>query len=449
MPRLKPDEVATGAAAGTGTGADAASVLMLFVIIRLSLPSQFVFGPLGGAGSPAVLFGLSCLAWWILARLHRTDRRTSSPVVGALLVFVAALLASYLSAMTRPISAEEVSVSTLTLVGAGAWFGAMLLAHDGIVSTQRLVSLLQFLVVVGAILAAFGVVQFVTGRSWVDELVIPGLQAHQTIGDAATREGFTRPAGTSIHPIEYGSLMTMILPLALARGVGQLPRPDGTRAGLFARWWPAALIGIAIVLSLSRSALVGLAVGVLVLALTWTAWQRLGLLVGLVAMFAVVFLTVPGMIGTLLGLFTGISSGDTSVASRVASYGVAEEYFRQRPAFGRGIGTFLPSYRIFDNQYLLSLVEIGVVGVTALLALAGSAAWSAKRAYSGSTDPRLRGAAAAVGAAAVTGSVSLALFDGFSFPMMPGLWFLLLGLCGACYRLSREPVAGPAASTDA
>jgi O-antigen ligase len=412
---------------------------MVFVVVRLSLPSQFVVGPLGGAGSPALLFGLACLAWWGLARIHRSERQASSPVIGALLVFVAALLASYVSAMVRPINAEEVSVSTLTMIGAAAWFGAMLLAHDGISSTERLVSFLQVIVVLGAVLAAFGIFQFVTGQYWVDQLSIPGLQVHQTIADASMREGFTRPAGTSVHPIEYGSLMTMILPIALARGVGQLPGSDGATKGLVSRWWPAVLIGAAIILSLSRSALVGLAVATLALALTWTGAQRLGILIGLVAMLAVVFLAVPGIMGTLLGLFTNISSGDTSVNSRVAGYTIAEEYFRQRPVFGRGIGTFLPRYRIFDNQYLLSLVEIGVVGVAALIGLAGTAAWTAKSAYSASADARIRGSAAAVGAAAVTGSVSLALFDGFSFPMMPGLWFLMLGLCGTCYRLARDP----------
>jgi hypothetical protein len=37
----------------------------------------------------------------------------------------------------------------------------------------------------------------------------------------------------------------------------------------------------------------------------------------------------------------------------------------------------------------------------------------------------------------VVGGVGLAFFDGFGFPMMPTIWFLLLGLGGAYTRLAR------------
>jgi len=418
-------------------GGDAGSVLMFFIAVRLLLPSQFVIGPLGGAGSPALLIGLGCLGWWVLARLQRTTRQYSSPVVGALLILVAAMIASYAVAMTRPINGEEVSVGTLTLIGAAGWFGVMLLAQDGIPNVERLTALVHFVVLLGGLVAMFGLFQFLTGAYWVDQLTIPGLQVHQTIYSATLREGFTRPAGTSVHPIEFGAVMTMILPLALARGGGHLPRPDGSVGNLVARWWPASMIGLAIVLSLSRSAVVGLLVGTIVLLLTWTPRQRIAALAGLAGLLTIVFMVVPGVLGTVLGLFTGISKGDPSITSRVESYAIADAYINQTPFLGRGIGTFLPRYRIFDNQYLLSLVEMGIVGVGALLLLVGVALWCAARAYQTASDERLRGTSAALAAASATGAVSLALFDGFSFPMMPGVWFLLLGLCGCCYRLLR------------
>lgn len=40
-------------------------------------------------------------------------------------------------------------------------------------------------------------------------------------------------------------------------------------------------------------------------------------------------------------------------------------------------------------------------------------------------------------ASCLVGTVCLAFFDGFSFPMMPGLWFVVMGLAGAGYRLTR------------
>src|SRR5690606_16851310 len=74
---------------------------------------------------------------------------------------------------------------------------------------------------------------------------------------------------------------------------------------------------------------------------------------GLAGMYVV----VPGMAGTILGLFTG---GDTSVSSRTDSYGKALEFLSVSPVFGRGSGTFMPSYHIFDNQYLLMAIETGM-----------------------------------------------------------------------------------------
>ncbi|WP_454138087.1 O-antigen ligase family protein [Microbacterium paulum] len=360
--------------------------------------------------------------------------------MGAVILFAAMVLASFYVAMARPINAEEASVSTLTLISVAGWLGAMLLAHDGIPSVDRLLDLLHYLATLGGLLAIFGLFQFVTGQYWVDQISIPGLQAHQTVFSATLREGFTRPAGTAVHPIEFGAVLTMLLPIALARGIGQLPAVGARRSHVFTRWWPALAMGLAIVLSLSRSAVIGLAVGAIILALTWTSRQRIAAIGGLAGLLAVVFLAVPGVAGSILGLFTVIGKGDPSVLSRVESYAIADAYISQSPLFGRGIGTFLPRYRIFDNEYLLLLVEIGFAGVIALLLLVATSLCSAARVYLRATDAGLRGAAAAVAASTSCGAVSLALFDGFSFPMMPGLWFLMMGLCGATYRLWRESV---------
>jgi len=358
--------------------------------------------------------------------------------MGALILFAMAVLASFYVAMARPINAEEASVSTLTLISVAGWLGAMLLAHDGIPSIDRLLDLLHYLATIGGLLALFGLLQFVTGQYWVDQISIPGLQAHQTVFSATLREGFTRPAGTAVHPIEFGAVLTMLLPIALARGIGQLPTVGTRISNPFTRWWPALAMGLAVMLSLSRSAVIGLAVGAIILALTWTPRQRIAAIGGIVGLLTVVFLAVPGIAGSIFGLFTVIGKGDPSVISRVESYAIADAYISQLPLFGRGIGTFLPRYRIFDNEYLLLLVEIGFVGVVALLVLVATSLWCAARVYLRSPDAGLRGAAASVAAATSCGAVSLALFDGFSFPMMPGLWFLMMGLCGATYRLWGE-----------
>lgn len=417
---------------------DGVTVLTLFLIVRLILPSQFVIGGLGGAGSPAALLAVACLGWWVWERLHRTREFVSSPVVGFAAVFGMALMASWVAGVARPINGEEGSVLTLGLLVSGGWLGVLLVAHDGPLDSERLAALLNRLAVLAGLFAAFGLFQFVTGAVWVDRVYIPGLSAHQTVYAASVREGFTRPPGTAIHPIEFGAVLCMLLPIAISRGMGLILRP-GTDWGVLRRWWPAALVALAVVLSLSRSALVGLAVGLIAILPALRARQRIGALVAMAGLGAIVFLVVPGMIGSIVGLFSG-AQNDPGIASRIDSYAIAADYIARAPWFGRGMFTFLPRYRIFDNQYLLSLVEIGFVGVAALLALILAVLWAGIRTRSARSSV-LRGASAATLAGSLVGGVSLALFDGFAFPMMPGIWFTLLGLTGAAYRLSREEAA--------
>jgi len=126
------------------------------------------------------------------------------------------------------------------------------------------------------------------------------------------------------------------------------------------------------------------------------------------------------------------------VASRVDSFAMAGQYFGRFPLLGRGFGTFLPRYRIFDNQYLLGAVETGVLGLAAMVLLwvvpVVGIARVMSRTGAGSQE-RLLGTALL--ASCVVGGVGLAFFDGFGFPMMPAIWFVLLGLGGAYCRLAR------------
>lgn len=76
----------------------------------------------------------------------------------------------------------------------------------------------------------------------------------------------------------------------------------------------------------------------------------------------IIFIIVPGLIGSLSALFT-TAGNDASVKSRTDSYDLAEWFINQSPILGRA-GTFMPKYRdILDNQYLMLLIETGLVGV--------------------------------------------------------------------------------------
>lgn len=412
-------------------GLNAASILMVYASLLLLIPSRLVIGPLGGAATPAQVLGVAGIVWWAWDRLHRTERDPFPAARSATFakLWALAVLTSFAIAIHRPLSALELSTANISLVALASWMGVYLLAYDGLSSIDQLRRCISWMVGLGSIIAALGIVQFATGQTFTEYIQIPGLTGNTQMFGTLTREGFVRPAGTSIHPIEFGAVLTMILPIAIYQAI--------VVTGPRRRIWlvPPAVIMLAIAISVSRSALVCAFVGIMFVIPTVPRPIRKLLVATILLLGTALFVLVPGLVGTIAGLFTTISN-DPSTQSRTDSYSIAAQFIGNSPLFGRGMFTFLPTYRIFDNQYLLFLVEIGIMGtvlfVLTILSSAAGVFLAARRV--GSISPRLTGYSLC--AAIAAGAVSLALFDAFSFPMVPGLLFLLLGLAGAYMRLS-------------
>lgn len=429
MTKVLPDHLATR----SGRRFDATSLLSVYVLLLIAIPSKLIIGPLGGAGTPAQIVGIMGALWYLWHRFQRSIAvdAGSQPVRAAMGILAAAVLASYVAAMVRPIGDAEISTADLGLVSLLGWVGVVLVANDGIVSLDRLYALLRWIATLGGALATLGIAQFITGAPLIDVIQIPGLTVNQALSSVIARDGFNRPAGTAVHPIEFGVVITMILPIALACAMAMKDR------GWIRRWYPAAAIAVAIPLSISRTALVGTLVCLIVLLPTWPKAARRRTLLAVGGLMIVLFVTLPGFLGTITGLFTGIAS-DTSAQSRTGSYGIAAEFIQRAPLFGRGFSTFLPSYWILDNQYLGLLIETGIVGLASMAFLLAGGAIAALRSRRHTEDPVVREVGQALIASVACGAVSMALFDLLGFPMSAGVLFLMLGLCGALWRLVRQ-----------
>lgn len=412
--------------------ADGATVLTVYLIALICIPSRLVLATLGGAGSPAGIVGLGCLGWWMWFHVQRSTPTGNGPqpVRFGFLAVSFAFLASFVAAMMRPIEGFEYSGAQLGMVLLAGWGGVLLIGNDGIPDAERLLVLVRRLVATGGAMATLGIAQFVTGKPLVDGIRIPGLAANHSLYGLTMREGFTRPTGMATHPIEYGAVITMILPLALALAVSDTARTP------LRRWFPVLVLVVSVPLSISRSSLLAAVIGCLVIAISWPPATR-RVAAGAAAVLAVVvYVTIPGMLGSLLGLFTSIG-GDSSALSRTGSYPIAGEFIEKSPLFGRGFSTFLPSYRILDNQYLGLLIEVGIIGVLSVLGLVAAAVICAVRARRASGPEVARQVSQGLAGSVAAGASSLALFDGLSFPMSAGLFFLVLGLAGAAFRISR------------
>jgi O-antigen ligase len=416
---------------------DAVGWLTVYVALLLFVPTRLVFGPLGSAGAPSMLFGLGSLVLWFCLRLGagHSSWTDSQPIRIALGVFLVSVGITFVLAMSAPLPAPEISPADVALLALASWSGTLLLTHDNVPERSRLETLIWRICVCGAIIALLGIFQVLTRQVWVDRISIPGLTGTPGYGLNA-RGGFPRPAGTATHPIEYGTLVTMILPIALYVGFNQKTRP------LLVRWLPAAALSAVVPLTSSRSAYLGAAVALIVCLLGWSRRRRLRVLAVVIAGVAAMSVVTPNLFKSIIGLFAG-ASNDPSIASRTDSYSLAAEFLARKPLFGRGLGTFLPIYRIFDNEYLLLLVTIGVIGTAAFLALGITAFVTMVRLRSRLPDEGSRDLAMALAAAMATGFVCLFTFDAFAFPMTMGLLFLVLGLAGALRRVENAGASFP------
>lgn len=413
-------------------GDGAVVALTIYLVLLLGVPSQLVVAAIGAAGTPAQLYGLLLFLAWVAAWLTGGDREPAGTraLRTAVIVFVIAVFASYTAAAVRPIDGVELRSADRGLISLLSWLGVALVAMDGLKTRQHMDRLLRRVAVGCGLLAALALTQFFSGDPIIDRVSIPGLTANQALVGAMVRGGFTRAAGTASHPIELGVTLALAMPLALHYAMQDSHRRR------FARWWPVCAIAISLLVSLSRSAILGAVVGLLIVFPGWTGKQRrAGYALGALLMVGV-YIAIPGMLGTLTGLFTGISD-DGSARSRTDSYGLAWDFISREPVFGRGFMTFLPSYRILDNAYLGTLIEMGFFGLLATLAMFVMglySSWSLLRLF----DPSGASLARALTAALAAATVNFATFDAFGFPIVPGLVFLLLGCCGGLSHVARE-----------
>jgi O-antigen ligase len=410
-----------------------------YILALMFVPANLTVSALGSIGTPAVIIGLLALVLWIGAQMNRTysTLTPAQPIRGAMFAFLLLVLISYAVATVRPIESLELNAADRGLLLTASWVGLVLLSGDGLRGVERIESTLRLLVFTGAVAAVVGIAQFITGNPLVDVIQIPGLSANNDLTSIYNREGFTRAAGTSTHPIEFGVILAMILPIALHFALS-----DTSRHRLV-RWVPVAAIAFAVPLTVSRSAIVGVIVALFVVLPTWTAGRRRIAYVTIATFLVVIYVTIPGMIGTLTKLFTGIST-DSSARSRTDSYALAFDFVQRSPLFGRGFSTFLPEYRILDNLYLGLLIEVGVVGTVALLAVFSVAIVSGIRARRLTSDPTARSLAQALVAMTAAGALSFATFDAFGFPQAAGLMFLSVGMIGALSNsLKQKDQPGP------
>lgn len=432
---------------------DAASLIAPMLALQLLLPSALVIAPAGAVGRPALLLALGLMAVWVAAKVMPASGldRGPQPMRWGLLVYGGVMLLSYGAGWLRPLTPLEISGATRAVITLVGLLGIGLLAADGLTTRARLDRLLRTLVVLSAIMAGVGIVQFATDWNPVPLLRLPGLVANHELAGLTARSIFERPAGTAAHPIEFGVVLAGVLPVALHYAL----TARGRRA--WRQWMMAGAIALGALVSLSRSAIVAILVGMVVLAFAWSRRRLVSMGLAAITFLAAAWAIIPGLVGTLGSLFTGAST-DPSVVARQERVPKVMAYVAEHPLLGHGYGTFsIEEYLLVDNDLLVQLIQTGWIGTTVHLGLLvlGCALGIAVRCTAADPDTRHLGQALA---AAIAGLLAcLATFDAFGFPTFTATLFVLLGCVGALWRLRGEsparaasvPAPAPAAAEGA
>ncbi|MBX6382555.1 MAG: O-antigen ligase family protein [Microbispora sp.] len=424
---------------GARRRADGATLASLFTVALLIIPARLVLRGLPLSLTPANILSLLAGLCWLCAQFTTTlgVAKGRTPVRTALFVYVVAMTATYGVASYGYLPADELKLSDHALVLVLANVGIALAVCDGVRGADRLDFLLKTLVLCGAVIGVIGVLQFVADIDLTRYLELPGLRFATEGGPVDMRDAMRRVAATTGHPIEFGVLCAMLLPIAVHYGFRAVSRGEPAL-----RWWLcAALIGMSLLFSVSRSAVLSIGVAGIILMIGWPPRRKLQALIIAAAGLAAAGLAFPRLLKTLYELFAN-AGADSSVQYRTHDYDVAAAEISRHLWLGRGIGTwYAPKYQVFDNQYILSGVESGIIGVAAFVALFACGIYSAIQARRLSADPARRDLGLTLAACLVVPLVGSATFDLLSFAIVTGVAFLLIGASGALLRTARREAA--------
>ena len=409
-------------------------ILQVFGVALFVFPSTYVVRAIGADGYPAGLVGLFAFVVWVAAIMlgHHDFGRYRNPIRAVLCLFWVVSLLSYLFMDRALLSGLQLNSANRWLMQLAAMTGVAFLAAECLHSVVDFHRVLRVLSWATAFCGLVALLQWRFSYDLTPYLKLPGFTLDGTGQFLILRSGENRVAGTGIDPIELGVTACMLLPL----GIWAATHTFGV--GPLRRWAPVLLTAVAIPASVSRSAVIGIALSIGLFVVLMPPRQRITAFILIPVGIAVVFMVSHGELGTLTGyLGYGASGTDPSVTHRTNNYPYVAHLVSQAPLLGAGGGTYLPDVvHILDDQWLDTAIDLGYIGVFAFAVLFVAPLVTALKARVKSCDPSLRLLCAALASGLLTAGVCSAFFDSFSFPLFYNVLALELGLAGACWRLA-------------
>lgn len=352
-------------------------------LLLLSIPVQD-FGAKGELTLTNALFGLTLLGWLLYRAAGRPQRLPRSVIGPLFVVFVLSLALSL-------VVARDLAPGIAVLYQWAKSLLVFFMALDLLRTWRRVRWALVALMTAGGAEAALGLFQYVTKA-----------------GPASFNIGtdFSRAYGTFGRPNSYAGYLEMLWPPTIAACYlywRDWRRAVTPRLGRFTLAVIAtaltAVIGTAIVASLSRGAWLGMSAGLVVMALTASVQTRRATLAAMTMVGLIAVLGGSSLLpATIQSRFSSIVSNaavpdvrtvyitpeNFAVAERLAHWIAGLNMFASNRLLGVGVGNFNTRYAEFNvsptfivsrghahNYYIQVAAESGLVGLSAYVLLLG------------------------------------------------------------------------------
>jgi len=416
---------------------DAVALITVWMACLFLIPQKWVLPGGGSIARPAIAVGLLCAVLYAASRMvPAMVPRGRNPVALGLWGYGTLVVVSFAMSYNRDLYNFEVSAAVREILLTASMIGIALLTAGSIRDRERLETLLKRSVGFTTAVAVVAALQFYFQYDLVEKVQFPGLKLTSDFLTSGVRSGFERAKGTTDHAIELGVVMAMAMPVAVHYA---LHEPDKKKAR---RYWVATLMIMSTIpMSVSRSGIVAAAVSMGFLVSVWGQRQMLRAAIGGVVGVIMIYISSPTLLGSIRSLFSALDS-DPSIEGRTDDYEIAFDFVAQRPWFGRGAGTWgADTNLLLDNQILLSLLEIGWIGVAILCFMYISGISTGRKIRRTAPDDTTRHLGQALAGAIASGFITLFFVDGLFFQIYVGLCFFYIGAVGATYRMMHtQPV---------
>ncbi len=358
-----------------------------------------------------------------------------APANSAVMVFVLIAVGSVVVNVPAIARAEEMSLALKHL----SLLCAYVLFFVVVATTVRKGEIPRFAVLIlclACITALGTVIEYRSGTNLFYRLahdLLPGIH----IDPEVTDQGTSRPSvtGPTQHGLADATILAMTIPIAV---VGLLDARGRWKRVFYAIAFGLLFAGA--VSTLRKTAIVAPVAALLPLVL-YRPRQMARLLPIVALLSALVFVIAPGAVSKISDEIAGRgnlgSESNVSTLGRTSDYTAVTPDVLSHPVLGRGYGTYDPNdymtravprrHRFLDNQYLLLLIESGVLGVVAYFTIGLVAAVSLHSAARSPDRARAGPALAFIGAISAF-LVASGLFDIMSFEQVPYVFFFVLAL---------------------